>query len=59
VLKNREAARLADFMMEKYDVDAVSECIARAQYRLALADYVGEAAWRRAAMKVRQKSEAG
>jgi hypothetical protein len=46
-------------MLEKYGADAVSECTARAQYRHALVDYAGEAAWRRAALKARQKSTRG
>jgi len=58
-LKIREAMRLADAMLEKYGADAISECMARAQYRHALADYAGEAAWRRAAMKARLKSVRG
>ncbi len=55
-MKNREAARLADAMLEKFGMDAVSECTARAQYRHALGDFGGEAAWRRAALKALQKS---
>ncbi len=58
-MKNREAARLADAMLEKFGPEAVSECDARAQYRLALADHAGAAAWRRAAMKARHPQPFG